>query len=86
MRIARAAPVLLFDSLAGEIRRYTTPGHPDMSIPTHEQAMLPVLSELADGEARHRRALADSMAAHFGLTADERAQMLPSGKAPVSWR
>lgn len=45
--------------------------------------MLPVLSELADGEPRHRRALADSMAAHFGLTTDERVQMLPSGKAPV---
>jgi len=45
--------------------------------------MLPVLRVLADGEARHRRTLADTMADHFDLTADERAQMLPSGKAPV---
>jgi len=45
--------------------------------------MLPVLQELADGEAHHRRALADTMSNHFGLSADERSQMLPSGKAPV---
>jgi restriction system protein len=45
--------------------------------------MLPVLIALADGEAKHRRALADRMADHFGLTPEERAQMLPSGKSPV---
>lgn len=45
--------------------------------------MLPVLRELANGEAHHRRALADSMATHFGLTEQERAQLLPSGKTPV---
>jgi restriction system protein len=54
-----------------------------MTIPTHEQAMLPVLRALASGEAQHRRALAEKMADHFQLTADERAQMLPSKKAPV---
>jgi restriction system protein len=54
-----------------------------MPIPSHEDAMLPVLRELADGQAQHRRMLADRMAEHFGLSADERAQMLPSGKAPV---
>ena len=54
-----------------------------MTIPTHEQAMLPVLAELADGAERHRRTLADTMADQFALSVEERAQMLPSGKAPV---
>lgn len=45
--------------------------------------MLPVLRELADGEARHRRALADRMADEFTLSTAERTQMLPSGKTPV---
>ena len=45
--------------------------------------MLPVLQTLANGEPQPRRALADGMANHFSLTADERAQMLPSGTAPV---
>lgn len=45
--------------------------------------MLPVLRELADGEARHRRVLADRMADEFALSTDERTQLLPSGKVPV---
>lgn len=45
--------------------------------------MLPVLAEMADGAEHHRRALAEKMADHFALSAEERAQMLPSGKAPV---
>jgi restriction system protein len=52
-------------------------------MPTHEDAMLPVLRVLAAGEHLHRRTLAERMADHFTLTPDERAQMLPSGKAPV---
>lgn len=54
-----------------------------MTIPTHEEAMLPVLEVLRDGEARHRNALADTMATHFTLSTDERIAMLPSGKATV---
>jgi restriction system protein len=45
--------------------------------------MFPVLNDLADGQPRNRRALAESVADRFGLTPVERAQMLPSGKAPV---
>lgn len=45
--------------------------------------MLPVLQTLSDGVERHRRALADIMADHFGLTAEERTRLLPSGKSPV---
>jgi restriction system protein len=54
-----------------------------MSIPSHEEAMLPVLNVLGDGEARHRRTLAENVAEHFQLSTDDRSQMLPSGKAPV---
>lgn len=45
--------------------------------------MLPALTVLADGQARHRRALADEMADQFRLTDEERARLLPSGKTPV---
>ena len=54
-----------------------------MTIPTHEDAMLPVLEVLSDGLAYHRRALADAMAGRFQLTPEERAALLPSGKSPV---
>lgn len=54
-----------------------------MAIPTHEEAMLPVLRVLADGQERHRRALAEKMADHFSLSAAERVALLPSGKSPV---
>ena len=54
-----------------------------MPIPTHEQAMLPVLKALADGEARHRGVLTDAVADQFGLTLDERTKMLPLKKQPV---
>ncbi len=54
-----------------------------MPIPTHEDAMLPVLTLLANGGEHHRREIADAMADHFNLTTDERSLLLPSGKAPV---
>lgn len=54
-----------------------------MPIPTHEDAMLPVLKVLSDGKSRYRRTIAENIADYFGLTADERSQMLPSGSAPV---
>jgi restriction system protein len=54
-----------------------------MTIPSHEDAMLPVLVSVADGTPRHRRAIADSVADHFQLTSEERAKLLPSGVAPV---
>lgn len=45
--------------------------------------MLPVLTLLGDGVARHRRTIADSIADDFNLSVEERSQMLPSGKSPV---
>ena len=54
-----------------------------MPIPSHEEAMLPVLRVLSDGQPRHRRVLADIMSDHFRLTEEERLAMLPSGKTTV---
>jgi restriction system protein len=54
-----------------------------MTIPSHEDAMLPVLQALGNGAAQHRRSIAELMADHFDLSADERTKLLPSGKAPV---
>jgi restriction endonuclease Mrr len=53
-----------------------------MIIPSHEDAMLPVLQELADGEVHHRRVLADAMSNHFGLSADDTAW----GRSCSSWK
>jgi restriction system protein len=63
--------------------RVISPTNYEMSIPSHEEAMLPVLQTLAADGKQSRRVLADKMASHFNLTTDERAQLLPSGKAPV---
>ena len=45
--------------------------------------MLPLLKLAADGEAHHSRATRENLADHFGLTPDERREMLPSGKQPT---
>jgi restriction system protein len=54
-----------------------------MPIPSHEDAMLPVLRHLSDGKISHRREIAEFVANHFQLTPEERTSMLPSGKAPT---
>ena len=54
-----------------------------MPIPTHEDAMLPLLKLLSDGRPQQRRALSDAIAEHFQLSPEERDLLLPSGKAPV---
>jgi restriction system protein len=54
-----------------------------MAIPTYEQCMLPVIRVLADNEPKHRTQLSDMMADHFGLSVEEREQLLPSGKATI---
>jgi restriction system protein len=50
-----------------------------MPIPDFQTLMLPVLEVHADGEDWVRAPLRDALAARFDLTADERAEMLPSG-------
>ena len=49
-----------------------------MAIPDFQTAMLPVLRDLSQGERTGQETL-DALAAHFGLTPEERAQRLPSG-------
>jgi restriction system protein len=50
-----------------------------MPIPDYEQVKLPALKILSDGRARPLRELYDSLGGQFGLTPEERAELLPSG-------
>lgn len=50
-----------------------------MAIPDYESIMLPLLQHLSDRTVRRLRESIEAMSAHFGLTAEERAQRLPSG-------
>lgn len=52
-----------------------------MTIPDFQTLMRPILSYLADGEQRSTRNVIVAMSDEFGLTADERAELIPSGKA-----
>lgn len=52
-----------------------------MAIPKYDEIMLPLLESLSDGRPHTKRELAEKMAEHFGLTAEEREQMLPSTRA-----
>lgn len=52
-----------------------------MTIPDFQTLMRPVLSLLEDGQTRRSRDVKDAMADLFSLTAEERAHMLPSGRA-----
>jgi restriction system protein len=53
-------------------------GKNNMAIPKYDEIMLPLLKKLSDGQPHTRRELAEKMADHFGLTPEEREQMLPS--------
>ncbi len=54
-----------------------------MSMPTYEAFMLPTLRCLADGSEARRVRLMDAVANTLRLSPEDRALMLPSGKAPV---
>lgn len=56
-----------------------------MTIPSYETLMAPLLRQLLDGREHHVRELSANLAAERGLTAEELAQMVPSGKMTV-WR
>ncbi len=56
--------------------------HPPMAIPDYQTVMLPVLRAAADGEVRVSGTV-EKLADEFGLTEDERAELLPSGRQPV---
>ena len=50
-----------------------------MAIPDYQTLMLPVLKVAAQGETRVPIA-SETIADHFGLSQDEREELLPSGK------
>jgi len=54
-----------------------------MPIPDYESAMLPLLRLAADGLEHRFRDAVEQLAVQFKLSDDERAEMLPSGTAPL---
>jgi restriction system protein len=50
-----------------------------MTIPDFQTLMRPILAHLADGQQRSTRTVTDAMSDEFSLTAEERAQLIPSG-------
>ena len=52
-----------------------------MTIPDFQTLMRPILAYLADSQQKSTRAVVSAMSEEFGLTAEERAQMIPSGRA-----
>lgn len=54
-----------------------------MAIPDYQTLMLPLLRLAADGIDHKFRDAVEQLAAEFGLTADERSELLPSGTAPT---
>ena len=54
-----------------------------MTIPNHQTVMLPLLDFLSDGEEHHLRQAVGALADHFGLSKEERLDLLPSGRYPT---
>lgn len=54
-----------------------------MPIPDYESVMLPLLRLAADGAEHRFRDAVEHLAAHFGLSDAERAELLPSGTGPL---
>lgn len=54
-----------------------------MAIPDHQTLMLPLLQLAADGSQHRVRDAVEELAARFGITAEKRAELLPSGIQPV---
>ena len=54
-----------------------------MELPRYEEFMLPLLQLAADGAERRNRDAYEAMAQAFGISDEQRQQMLPSGSQPV---
>lgn len=54
-----------------------------MAIPDFQTVMRPLLEQMADGREHPNQETLEALAQQFGLSADERAELLPSGKQPV---
>lgn len=51
-----------------------------MAVPDYQSFMLPLLKHVADGETHSLRAVIECLADEFGLSVDERRELIPSGK------
>ena len=54
-----------------------------MAVPDYETLMLPVLRAVADGEPVTAKSLREAVAEEVGLSAEDRAEKIPSGKQSV---
>jgi restriction system protein len=54
-----------------------------MAIPDFQSLMLPLLCHLQDGRERTNQETLEALAQEFGLTEQEREELLPSGRQPV---
>jgi restriction system protein len=54
-----------------------------MSIPDYQSCMLPLLKTVGDGVEHSMRSVAEALADEFQLTAEERVEQLPSGRAKL---
>jgi restriction system protein len=54
-----------------------------MTIPDYQTLMLPILRLAGDGQEHRFRDAVETLAAEFAITDEERAELLPSGTAPL---
>src|SRR5690348_8818408 len=54
-----------------------------MPIPDYQTLMLPILRLASDGEEHRFRDAVEMLAGEFGISDEERAELLPSGTAPL---
>jgi restriction system protein len=54
-----------------------------VAIPDFQTVMLPLVEALADGRERTLREITDELAGRFGLTEQERIEVLPSGQQSI---
>jgi len=54
-----------------------------MAIPDFQTAMLPLLKAIEDGQEHIFREVVEVLARQFGVSEEERKQLLPSGRAPL---
>jgi restriction system protein len=53
-----------------------------MAVPSFDSLILPVLETLADGKIHRPQEVSDKVAARLGVSAEDQAEMLPSGAMP----
>lgn len=54
-----------------------------MTIPDYQTVMLPLLRFVSDGKEHHLREAVEALADQFGLSEEERLELLPSGRYPT---